>query len=185
MLSIHRMLLSFGKGSNHHQHPVNKSPPPPHQQNFSFPLSPLLTAIWKTLHAASFSLRFNPDINLIGCGLLALSRLEYLQMAILVLIFCNVRYFSLTKRGNGISSGIEERVCGNSKCQLKKKWNFLGFWFFYLKISKEWHTILESFQWWKLACSGISKGKVANLKIPVFFRKRYPQPPSPIGYFLK
>ena len=135
MLSIHRMLFSFGKGSNHHHHPVNKSPPPtPHQQNFSFPLSPLLTAIWKTLHAASCSLRFNPDINLIGCGLLALSRLEYLQMAILVLIYCNVRYFSLTKRGNGISSGIEERVCGNSKCQLKKKWNFLGSWFFTLKF---------------------------------------------------
>ena len=31
----------------------------------------------------------------------------------------------------------------------------------------------------KLACSGISKNKVANLNIPVFFRKRYPHPSSP------
>ena len=77
------------------------------------------------LSTVSFSLKFDPDIILIRCGLLALSRLEYLflisQVAILMLIFSNVRHFSLTKRGHGISSGIEERACGNSRRQLKKK----------------------------------------------------------------
>ena len=28
--------------------------------------------------------------------------------------------------GHGISRGIEERKCGNSRDQLKKKWNFQG-----------------------------------------------------------
>ena len=51
-----------------------------------------------------------------------------------MLIFCNVRHFSLTKRGHGISSGIEERACGNSRRQLKKKSNFHVSWFFNLKF---------------------------------------------------
>ena len=33
-------------------------------------------------------------------------------------------------------------------------------------ISKGWHTILQNFQGWQLVFSGISKGKVTNLKIP-------------------
>ena len=37
---------------------------------------------------------------------------------------------------------------------------------FDLGISKGWHTILYHIQWWKLIFSGISKGKVTNLKIP-------------------
>ena len=37
---------------------------------------------------------------------------------------------------------------------------------FDLGISKGWHTILQNFQGWNFAFSGISKGKVTNLKIP-------------------
>ena len=37
---------------------------------------------------------------------------------------------------------------------------------FDLGISKGWHKILQNFQGWKLIFSGISKGKVTNLKIP-------------------
>ena len=39
---------------------------------------------------------------------------------------------------------------------------------FDLIISKGRHTILKNFQWWKLVYLGISKGKVTNLKTPVF-----------------
>ena len=39
---------------------------------------------------------------------------------------------------------------------------------FDLIISKGCHTILQKFQWWKRVYLGISKGKVTNLKIPVF-----------------
>ena len=49
----------------------------PHWEGEIYQPSFLLTAIWKTLHIVSFSLKFHPDIILTGCGLLALSRLEY------------------------------------------------------------------------------------------------------------
>ena len=39
---------------------------------------------------------------------------------------------------------------------------------FDLIISKGCRTILKNFQWWKLVYLGISKGKVTNLKTPVF-----------------
>ena len=90
------------------------------QAKFLIAPPPLFTAIWKTLHTVSFSLKFDPDVILIGCGLLPLSRMECLQVAILILIFCNVRHFILTKTGHRISSGTEERACGNSKHQLKR-----------------------------------------------------------------
>ena len=77
--------------------------------------------------------------------------------------------------------GIEERICGNSRDQLIKKWvfspgvlkklmwNFHGVFVFDPGISKGCHTILQNFYWLKLAFSRISKGKVANLKIEVGF----------------
>ena len=49
----------------------------PHWEGEIYQPSFLLTAIWKALHIVSFSLKFDPDIILTGCGLLALSRLEY------------------------------------------------------------------------------------------------------------
>ena len=75
--------------------------------------------------------------------------------------------------GHGISRGIEERKCGNSRGQLKKKRNFEGCssknsygLVFDLGTSKGCHTILLNFHGWKLVFSRISKGKVTNLKCP-------------------
>ena len=63
-----------------------------------------------------------------------------------------------SSRGYGISRGIEERTCGNSRVQLKKKQNFQGLqkklmWNFHgwvlvfdFGISKGCHTILQNFQ---------------------------------------
>ena len=51
-------------------------------------------------------------------------------------------------------------------------------WVFVLElgISKGCRTIWQNFQGWQLVFSGISKGKVTNLKTPEsFFRKVYPQ----------
>ena len=55
---------------------------------------------------------------------------------------------------------------------------------FYLKISMGWHTITQLWTFSsgenlvvKKLVVKTSKGKAANLKSPVLFRKRYPQPP--------
>ena len=89
--------------------------------------------------------------------------------------------------GHGTSKGIEKIECGNSRGQLKKKWNFQGWsrknhmefpWVlvFCLENSNGCNTILWNFQGWSFILSGISKGKVANPKLPVgFFKKVYPQ----------
>ena len=92
-------------------------------------------------------------------------------------------WWSLIKKGlyqkkSKVSSRIwnfqrcfEERACGNSGGQLKKKWNFQGcsrktrvefLWIlvFGVGISKVCHTVLQSFQGWELVFAGISKGKV-------------------------
>ena len=54
---------------------------------------------------------------------------------------------------------------------------------FDLGISKGCHTILQNYQEWKLVFSGISKGKVTNLRMPGFlFKTVYPQP-SPVWIF--
>ena len=77
--------------------------------------------------------------------------------------------------GHWISRRIEKN-CGNSRVQLKKKWNFQGcsrkthvkfplVLIFDFGISKECHTILQNFQGWKLVFSRICKGTVTNLKI--------------------
>ena len=99
-------------------------------------------------------------------------------------------------REHGISRGIEERACGNSRSQLKKKWNFqgcsrktdsgislsLGFWRWNFQNGYRPHN-LQNFQRWKLVFFRISKDKVTNLKIPgFFFIKVYPQPPL-FGFF--
>ena len=91
--------------------------------------------------------------------------------------------------GHGTSRDIEEKACGNSRGEPKKKWNFQGCsrkthmefsW-----VLAECHTILQNFQGCKkLAFSGISKGKVTNLKIlGSFVRKVYPQLPLPVWMF--
>ena len=71
--------------------------------------------------------------------------------------------------------------------QLRKKWNFKGCsrktyaefpWIlvFDLSIFSGCHTILQNFQLGKLVFSGISKGKVTDLKIPGgVFRNANPQ----------
>ena len=77
---------------------------------------------------------------------------------------------------HGISRGIEERKCGNFRSQLKKKQNFQGcssknscgiamVLVFDLGISKGCYINLMNFSGWKLVFPGISKGKVANLKL--------------------
>ena len=82
----------------------------------------------------------------------------------------------------GISTGIEERARGNLRGQLKSKLNFQGCsrkahvefpWvlIFDFGVLKGCHTILQNFQGWKIVFSGISKGKVTNLKIPGGFQK--------------
>ena len=89
-----------------------------------------------------------------------------------------------TDRFEEMSRGIEKRACGNTRGQLKKKWNFqwcsrksqVEFpWVlvFELGLSKGCHTILQNFQGWKLVFSGISRGKVTNLKIPGVFSETY------------
>ena len=61
---------------------------------------------------------------------------------------------------------------------MKKSCEFSWVLVFDLETSKGCRTILQNFQGWKLFFSGISKVKVANLKVPGgFFRKVYPQPP--------
>ena len=86
--------------------------------------------------------------------------------------------------GHGFSRGIAERACGNSRGTLKKKWDFQGCsrkshlefpWVlvFDLGISKGCHTILQNFRGQKLVFSGISKGKVTNLKILEGFSEKY------------
>ena len=70
--------------------------------------------------------------------------------------------------GHGISRGIEERKCGNSRGQLKRKRNFQGCpskthvefpWVlvFDLEISKGCHTNLLNFKEWKVVFSETSK----------------------------
>ena len=65
------------------------------------------------------------------------------------------------------SRGIEERAHENPRVQLKKtNVKFSCVLVFDFGIYKGWHTILQNFQGWQLVFSGISKGKVTNLKIP-------------------
>ena len=76
--------------------------------------------------------------------------------------------------GHGISRVIGERKCGNSRGQLKKKWNFQGCsrensWNFHGScfLTLEFPrgvTILLNFQGWKLVLSGVYKGKVTKEK---------------------
>ena len=106
---------------------------------------------------------------------------------------CNFyKKYILSKLKMGYSSRKkiqEERACGNSIGQLKNEVEFPGVikknyvkfpWLlvFDLGISKGCHKILQNFhQGWNLASSGISEGKVTNLKIPrVFFKTIHPQP---------
>ena len=84
---------------------------------------------------------------------------------------------------------IEERACENCRGQLKNKWYFQGFsrkthvkfpWVlaFDLGVSRRCHTILQNLQGWKLVFSGISKGKVTDLKVPGGISEKYiPYPP--------
>ena len=90
---------------------------------------------------------------------------------------------------------IEERACGNSRGQLKKKWNFQGWgikkiscgisrsWFFLaLEFTKEGvsHDFVEFLLVKSFVISRISKGKVTNLKIlGFFFKKLSSNPPGP------
>ena len=54
---------------------------------------------------------------------------------------------------------------------------------FDLGISKGCHTILQNYQEWKLVFSGISKGKVTNLRMPGFLFKTVYLQPSPVWIF--
>ena len=61
-------------------------------------------------------------------------------------------------------------------------WNFDGSWFLVFEIPAECNTILFNFQGWSLILSGISMGKVTNLKIPgIFFKNvlNHSPPPHP------
>ena len=71
------------------------------QAKFLIAPPPLFTAIWKTLHTVSFSLKFDPDIILIGCGLLPLSRLEYLSSySYLNFLQCQTFFFDQKRTWN-------------------------------------------------------------------------------------
>ena len=76
---------------------------------------------------------------------------------------------------HGISMGVEKRACGNWRGQFKSKFNFQGClrkthveskWvlIFDFGVSNGCHTILQNLQGWKIVFSGISKGKVTNLR---------------------
>ena len=59
----------------------------------------------------------------------------------------------------------------SKKCSSGIPWALV----FDLEISKGYHTISQNFPKWKLLFSGVSKGKVTNIKITgSFSRKFYP-----------